>query len=151
MPVIANILVTEIQEYYAVTDSLSQHKIDEAMKHVKNVIFLEMFGFKVSTDIFAGTIADSAGDNFMGFRKFVALCIAAHFAREVYIHTNAGVKAINQANWSTPTLADKNSMLMPLSDAVTAQFIEAKKILCDQDVKTTDDYTPYSSFEIQKI
>jgi hypothetical protein len=151
MPVIENITLAEIQEYYPVTDSLSQLKIDTVMKHVKNVTFLEMFGFDLSTRIFDGTIADSASAEFMGFRKFVAMCIARQQVEETYVHTNAGLKAVNQPNWSSPTVMTKNTTLMQLNNAVEAQFVEAKKILKTDGETPTNNYAPYSSFEIHKI
>lgn len=148
---IDTIVLAEIKEFYPVTDSLSQAKIDDVMRHVKNVIFLEMFGFSLTAKIFSGGISDSAGDEFMGFRNFVALNIAAYFANEVYTHTNAGLKSISQPNWSNPTKQDKNTTIMAINDAVTAQFIEAQKVLNELDEKPANNYAPYSSFQIHKI
>jgi len=148
---ITDITLAEIKQYYPVTDSLSQDKINTAMNHVKNVIFLEMFGFSLSSKIFTGEVSDSAGEDFMGFRLFTALNIAAYFAGEVYTHTNAGLKAISQPNWSNPAKADKSTTLMPLSDAVTAQFLEAKKVLDLLSLPPKNDFVPYSSFQIEKI
>lgn len=151
MAAIENITLVEIQAYYPVSESLSQAKIDAVMQHVKNVTFLEMFGFEISTKVFDGTIADSASAAFMGFRKFVAMCIARQQVEETYVHTTAGLKAINQPNWSSPTAATKNTTLMQLNNAVEAQFIEAKKVLKLLDQTPANDYDPYSSFQIDKI
>lgn len=151
MAVIENILLTEIQEYYPVSESLSQAKIDAVMKHVKNVTFLEMFGFEISTKIFDGTIANSESSAFMGFRNFVAMCIARQQVEETYIHTTAGLKAINQPNWSSPTAMTKNATLMQLNNAVESQFIEAKKILTGLNETPANTYEPYSSFQIDRI
>lgn len=151
MAAIENITLVEIQEYYPVTESLSRLKIDAVMKHVKNVTFLEMFGFDLSTRIFSGAVEDSASDQFMGFRKFVAMCIARQQVEETYIHTNAGLKAINQPNWSSPTAMTKNTTLTQLNNAVEAQFVEAKKILKADNETPANNYAPYSSFEIHKI
>lgn len=151
MAVIDTILVSEIQKFYPVTDSLSQKKIDESMNFIKNVTFLQMFGFEISTKIFAGTIADSANANFMGFRAFVAMCIAGQFCEETFIHTNAGLKAINQPNWSSPTAAAKNTTLMKLNNAIEVQFIEAKKVLNTLAETPANAYEAYSSFQIDKI
>jgi len=148
---ITAITLAEIKQYYPVTDSLSQDKINTVTNHVKNVIFLEMFGFSLSNKIFTGEVPNSEGDDFMGFRLFTALNIAAYFAGEVYTHTNAGLKAITQPNWSNPSKADKNTTVTPLSDAVTAQFLEAKKILDALSLTPKNEFTPYSSFQIDKI
>lgn len=151
MAEIKDILLSEVQEFYPVTDSLSQSKIDLAMRHVKNVVFLEMFGFEISSKIFDGTIEDSTSAEFMGFRNFVAINIAAYFAGEVYTHTNAGLKSITQPNWGNPSKQDKNTTVMPLSNAVEAQFLEAKKVLKLLDEKPNNSYEPYSSFQIDRI
>jgi hypothetical protein len=148
---ISTILLAEVKKFYPVTDSLSQDKIDTVMNHVKNVIFLQMFGFDISNKIFTGDIVDSAATTFMGFRNFVALNIAAYFAGEVFTHTNAGLKAINQPNWATATKTDKSTTVMPLSDAVTAQFIEAQKVLQTLGDEPVNTFAPYSSFEIHRI
>lgn len=151
MAEIKDILITEIKEFYPVTDSLSQAKIDSTMNNVKNVMFLQMFGFSISGKIFSGAIADSANVNFIGFRKFVSLCIAANFCEETYVHTNAGLKAINQPNWTSPTAMAKNTTLIKLNNAIEAQFIEAKKVLNTLSETPANDYEAYSSFEIYKI
>lgn len=151
MAALENISLLEIQEYYPVTESLSQLKIDAVMKHVKNVTFLEMFGFELSTKIFSGDIEDSASSEFMGFRKFVAMNIARQQVEETYIHTNAGLKAINQSNWTSPTAMTKNTTLMQLNNAVESQFVEAKKVLRLLDETPANTYTPYSSFKIEKV
>lgn len=148
---INTITLAEVKEFYPVTDSLLQAKIDTVMLHVKNVIFLQMFGYAITNKIFTGDIVDSAAEEFMGFRKFVALNIAAYFAGEVFTHTNAGLKAINQPNWQTATKLDKNTTVMPLSDAVTAQFIEAQKILQAVDEEPTNNYVPYSGIQIDML
>lgn len=151
MAAIENIQIVEIKEFYPVTDSLSQAKIDSTMNNVKNVMFLQMFGFSISGKIFSGEIADSANADFMGFRKFVSLCIAANFCEETYVHTNAGLKAINQPNWSSPTAVTKNTTLIKLNNAIEAQFIEAKKVLNTLSETPANNYEPYSTFEIYKI
>jgi len=151
MPGINNISIAEIQEYYPVTDSLSQAKIDKYMKYVKNVTFMQMFGLSVSTKIFDGIIEDSLSEDFIGFRDFVAMCIASRFCEEIYVHTNAGVKAINQPNWSTPKASEKNSDLLDLRNAIEKQFVEAKKILCTLDEKPDNDYQAFSAFEIERV
>lgn len=151
MAEINTILVSEIQGFYPVTDSLSQKKIDESMNFVKNVTFLQMFGFEISAKIFAGAIEDSAGVSFMGFRKFVAMCIAGQFCEETFIHTNAGLKAINQPNWSSPTASAKNTTIMKLNNAIEVQFIEAKKVLNTLAETPANTYEAYSSFQIDKI
>lgn len=151
MAAIENITVSELQAFYPVTDSLSDHKINEAMNQVKNLTFLEMFGAELSKKIFDGTIPDSATTEFIGFRKFVCLCMAGNFCEETYIHTNAGLKAINQPNWSSPTAMTKNTTLIKINNVIEAQYREAKKILRASDQEPKNDFAPYSSFQIDRI
>jgi len=151
MAAIEHILLAEIKEFYPVTDSLSQDRIDTVMKHIKNVTFLQMFGFSISAQIFAGAIADLANVDFMGFKRFIALCIAGHFCEETYIHTNAGLKAINQPNWGSPTAATKNTTLLKINNAIEAQFLEAKKVLKVLEQTPANNFEAYSSFQIDKI
>lgn len=151
MAAIENITVAELQEFYPVTGSLSDKKINEVANHVKNITFLGMFGAELSKKIFDGTIADSANLDFIGFRKFVCLCMAGNFCEETYIHTNAGLKAINQPNWSSPTAATKNTTLLKINNVIEAQFREAKKILRAASQDPKNDFAPYSSFNIDRV
>lgn len=151
MAVIETITVAELQEFYPVTDSLSQAKIDANMNQVKNLTFLEMFGNAISVKIFSGAIANSENDDFIGFRKFTALCIAAQMCEETYIHTNAGLKAINQPNWTSPTPSAKSTTLIKINNAVEAQFLEAKKVLDLLSEVPKNDYEGYSSIQIERI
>jgi hypothetical protein len=121
------------------------------MNYVKNITFMQMFGLDISTRIFDGTISDLPSVSFIGFRNFVALCIAAQFCEETYMHTNAGLKAINQPNWSSPTAMTKNTTLIKLNNAIEIQFLEAKKVLTTNEETPANDYAPYSSIEIHKI
>lgn len=148
---IENIQVAELKKFYPVTDSLAQQKINEFVDLVQNVIFLQMFGYEITNKIFSGDIADSADVEFMGFRKFTALCTATQFAEEVYIHTNAGLKAINQPNWTSTSVQTKNPTLLKLYNAIEAQFIVAKEILKTADETPANNYSQYSSFDIERI
>jgi hypothetical protein len=151
MAAIDNITLSEVQEFYPVTASLDQTKINILAKHVKNVVFLQMFGYSISTEIFSGVIPDSQAGEFIGFRALVAMCIARQQVQEVYVHTNAGLKAVNQPNWSSPALTSKHTSLLELNNAVELQFLEAKKALSLLNEKPLNSYEPYSSFKIDKI
>ena len=151
MAAIENITVAEIKKFYPVTASLSQDKIDTFMTFVQNIVFLQMFGMDITTRIFSGDITNQEGNNFVGFRAFVSMCIAGQLCEETYVHTNAGLKAINQPNWSSPTAMTKNTTLIKLNNAIEVQFIEAKKLLQQANEKPANTYEPYSSFQIDKI
>lgn len=144
----------EIKAYFPVTSSLTQDKIDENMNYVRNITFMEMFGVDITSRIFSGDIAEpdlTENKDFIGFRKFVALCIAANFAEESHIHTNAGLKLINQPNWSSPKAQDKVTTLVKLNNAIEKQFQAAKRILESDAEKPDNDYDGYSSFNFERI
>ena len=146
------LLLSDIKEFYPVTDSLSQQKINDWTNFVKNTTFLEMFGLAISNKIFAGTIEDSANDNFVGFRKFTALCVTGLLLEDSFIHTNAGLKMVGQfRSWTEPKMQDKNNPLMKINNTIENQFIEAKKVLAIIDEKPLNKYAGYSAFKIEKI
>lgn len=144
---IATILISELKEFYTVTDSLSQDKINTQMGFVKNNTFLQMFGLAISTKIFEGTIADSASVDFIGFRKFVALCIVGQLVEDAWIHTNAGLKIVNQPGWTN----SKNTPLNKISNTIENQFVEAKKILIELGEIPNNKFRSSATFNIEKI
>ena len=146
-----DLTIAEIKEYYPVTDSLTQAKINDLTKFVKNNIFIQMFGLAISKEIFDLTILDSASVNFIGFRKFLSLCVANELIKNSYIHTNAGLKIVNQQNWQTPTMQQKVAPLNDLSATIENQFLEAKKILVILGKISNNEYQSYGSFKIIKI
>lgn len=144
---ITNITLAEIQKYYPLSNSVTQEKINVLTNQVRNVIFLQMFGLKNTNDIFNEVVPNSENDTFIGFRNFIAMNIVRQQLEEVHTHTTAGLKAINQPNWSSPTMKEKSYTIIQLSDVITLQQIEASKIL---NVKKSN-YLPYSSIKIHKI
>jgi len=79
------------------------------------------------------------------------MCIASQLCEETYVHTNAGLKMVNQSNWSSPTPSAKNTTLIKLNNAIELQFLEAKKLLQADSETPLNTYVPYSSFQIDKI
>jgi hypothetical protein len=152
MPAIDTILLSELKEFYPVTDSLSQDKINTQMNFVKNTTFLQMFGLAISKEIFAGTIPVTETADFLGFRKFAALCIVGLLLEDTYTHTNAGLKIINQQNWNSPKLSEKNiTTVYKINSTIENQFIEAKKILVSLGKIPDNKYSGYSAIKITKI
>jgi len=151
MATINTILLSELKEFYPVTDSLSQDKINTQMNFVKNTTFLEMFGLSISKEIFAGTIPNSDSADFIGFRKFVALCIVGLMLEDTFTHTNAGLKIINQQNWNSPKVTEKNNTLSKINSTIENQFQEAKKILLSLEKISNNKYSGFSAFKITKI
>jgi len=151
MAAIENITVDELKEFYPVTDSLSQEKINSLMGTVKNTTFIQMFGLAISKEIFSGTIVNSDSNDFLGFRKFVALCVVGQMLKNTYIHTNAGLKAINQQNWSSPKISEKHIDIMDINSTIENQFVEAKKILVSLGKISNNEYSGYSAIKITKV
>jgi len=146
-----NLFINEIKEFYPVTDSLTQVKIDDLTNFVKNNIYVQMFGLAISNEIFNQIITDNATVNFIGFKKFTALCVANELIKNNYVHTNAGLKIVNQQNWQTPRLNEKVSVLNDLSATIENQFVEAKKILVLLNKITNNKFQSYGSFKITAI
>ena len=148
---IENLTLSELKEFYPVTDSLTQNKIDELTNFIRTNTFLSMFGLEISTKIFSGDIPNSENTSFIGFRKFVSLCIVGQLIEDTFIHTNAGLKVINQPNWTSPRVAEKNNTLMKVNNAIEGQFVEAKKILVSLGFISENKYVGYSAFNIERI
>lgn len=149
--IIENITLADLKAFYPVTDSISQARINELATYVKFNTFIQMFGLKNTTDIFAGTIADSANDSFLGFKKFVALCIVGQLVEDTFVHTNAGLKIVGQPNWTSPRVNEKNNTLVKINNTIENQFVEAKKVLMSLGRISENKYSGYSSFRIDKI
>ena len=148
---IETILISELKEFYPITDSVSQGKIDTQMGFVKNVTFLQMFGLAISTKIFSGDIDDSASADFIGFRKFVALCIVGNLIEDSFVHTNAGLKIVSQNGWQSPKTNEKSNPLNKISNTIENQFVEAKKILMLLEEIPKNKYVGYGTFEVKII
>lgn len=126
---------------------MTQDQINNLTNNVRNIVFLKMFGLKLTNDIFNDVIQNSESDTFVGFRNFIAMNVVRQQLESVYTHTTAGLKAINQPNWSSPKMQEKQYDITMLSDAITLQLIEANKVL---GIKKND-YEPYSSIKITSI
>ena len=148
---IETILISELKEFYPITDSVSQGKIDTQMGFVKNNTFLQMFGLAISTKIFSGDIDDSASADFIGFRKFVALCIVGNLIEDSFVHTNAGLKIVSQNGWQSPKTNEKSNPLNKISNTIENQFVEAKKILMLLEEIPKNKYVGYGTFNIERI
>lgn len=145
------VFISDIKEFYPVTDSLTQTKIDDYTNFVKHNIFTAMFGLKVSTKIFSLEIQNNETENFVGFKKFTAICIANELIKNLTIHTNAGLKIVNQPNWQNLNVAQKQTKVNDLSGLVDQQFLEAKKILITFGFISDNNFKNYGSLKIEKL
>ena len=145
------ITITQIKQYYPVTDSLQQTKINDYTNFVKHNIFVAMFGLAISNEIFNGTIVNSKNVDFVGFTNLVAICVANELIKNLTVHTNAGLKIVNQPNWQALNVAQKQTKVNDLSGLIENQFLEAKKVLVTLGKITTNKFQNYGSFKIEKL
>ena len=148
---INNISLSEIKEFYPITDSLTQDKINTLTSFVKSNTFLQMFGLALADKIFSGEILDNGTPDFIGFRKFVCLCIANQLIKDTFVHTNAGLKIVNQQNWQSPKINEKIILVNELQATVENQFLAAKKILIELNYIPKNTYAGYSSIKIDRV
>lgn len=112
----------EIREFYPVSISIPLSKLEEVFNHVKNILFLEMFGFQASTQIIDGTISGAPTTTFIGFQKFAALCCAYEIMRDPLVSTNFGAKIIDRTGAINPTNNQKSITLIPLEKAIATHY-----------------------------
>lgn len=145
------ITLADIKTFYPVTDSLSQQKIDDLTNFIKFNTFIQMFGLANTNEIFSQAIPDSVTLDFIGFKKFVSLCIVGQLIEDTFVHTNAGLKIVGQPQWSSPRVSEKNNTLVKINNTIENQFIEAKKILTTLGKIPANTYAGYSSFRVDKV
>lgn len=148
---ITTILLSELKDFYPVTDSISQDKINAQMMFVKNNTFIQMFGLKIASKIFNEIIPNSENENFVGFRKFIALCIVNQLIEDAFTHTNVGLKIVNLPNWQTPKTSEKTNTLNKITNTIENQFVEAKKILIDLGEIPNNNFRGYGTFNVVRI
>jgi len=145
------ITLADIKTFYPVTDSLSQQKIEDLTNFIRFNTFIQMFGLANTNEIFSQTIPDSVTLDFIGFKKFVSLCIVGQLIEDTFVHTNAGLKIVGQPQWTSPRVAEKNNTLVKINNTIENQFIEAKKVLTILGKIPANTYAGYSSFRVDKI
>jgi len=143
--------LAELKQFYPTTGSLETSKIQELTDYVKNHIFLKMFGFEASTKISDGTIGDSASSTFLGFQKFLALCVAYQQERDPLMSTNFGSKIISRANVTDPTNNQKSITLGDLEGTISIHYAEAWKIVNNSKCGGVPAWGGYFSYKISRL
>jgi hypothetical protein len=141
----------ELKEFYPTTGSLEPSKIDEVTNFVKNNIFLEMFGYQAASQIIDGTIGDSASGTFLGFQKFLALCVAYQQERDPLMSTNFGSKVISRPNVVDPTNNQKSITLIQLEKTISIHYKEALKIVTNKNCANVPTWGGYFSYSVKKL
>jgi hypothetical protein len=148
---INNILITEVQEFYPVTSSMTAVEIQSHTDYVRTNIFVKKFSYKNAELIFDQTIPDSASDVFIGFRKLVCLCIAFRLIENTYKHTNSGLKTINHPSWQSPKTSEKHQETNELNDVMQIHFVEADKVMVALGYVDNKPYNGNYGIKIDKI
>lgn len=143
--------LAELKQFYPTTGSLETSKIAELTDYVKNHIFLKMFGFEASTKISDGTIGDSSSSTFLGFQKFLALCVAYQQERDPLMSTNFGSKIISRANVTDPTNNQKSITLGDLEGTISIHYAEAWKIVNNSKCGGVPAWGGYFSYKISRL
>ncbi len=143
--------LAELKQFYPTTGSLETSKIQELTDYVKNHIFLKMFGFEAATKIADGTIGDSASSTFLGFQKFLALCVAYQQERDPLMSTNFGSKIISRANVTDPTNNQKSITLGDLEGTISIHYAEAWKIVNSTTCGGVPAWGGYFSYKISRL
>jgi hypothetical protein len=141
----------ELKEFYPTTGSLETSKIAELTDYVKNHTFLKMFGFEASTKIIEGTIPVSASTTFLGFQKFLALCVAYQQERDPLMSTNFGSKIISRANVTDPTNNQKSITLGDLEGTISIHYKEALKLVTVSQCAGVPTWGGYFSYKISRL
>lgn len=143
--------LSELKQFYPTTGSLETSKIQELKDYVINHVFLKMFGFEASTKISDGTIGDSASSTFLGFQKFLALCVAYQQERDPLMSTNFGSKIISRANVTDPTNNQKSITLGDLEGTISIHYAEAWKIVNSTKCGGVPAWGGYFSYKISRL
>jgi hypothetical protein len=141
----------ELKEFYPTTGSLEPSKIEEVTSFVKSNIFLEMFGFQAASQIIDGTIDDNASSTFLGFQKFLALCVAYQQERDPLMSTNFGSKVISRPNVTDPTNNQKSITLIQLEKTISIHYKEALKIVNNKNCANVPTWGGYFSYAVKKL
>ena len=141
----------EIREFYPVSKSIPTDKLEEVFNHVKNITFLEMFGFLNSAKIISGEIPDNSSASFIGFQKFTALCCAYEIMRDPLVSTNFGTKIIDRQGTINPTNNQKSITLIPLEKAISTHYRTAISKLLDFGCGEVPNWGGYFSYKIHKL
>jgi hypothetical protein len=141
----------ELKEFYPTTGSLEPSKIEEVTNFVKSNIFLEMFGFQAATQIIDGTVDDSASNTFLGFQKFLALCVAYQQERDPLMSTNFGSKVISRPNVTDPTNTQKSITLIQLEKTISIHYKEALKIVNNKNCANVPTWGGYFSYTVKRL
>lgn len=141
----------ELREFYPISTSITDLKREELFNYVKNILFVKMFGYQASVQIIQGNVPDGAGDTFIGFQKFTALCCAYQEVRDPLVSTNFGAKIIDRTGVINPSNQQKSISVIPLEEAISTHYRIALGILRYSKCEGVPDWGGYFSYKIHRL
>lgn len=141
----------ELREFYPISTSLPLTKIEELANVVKNHLFVEMFGFEAATQIYDGTVPDSASSTFIGFQKFFNLCCAYWEVRDPLVSTNFGAKIIDRIGVINPSNNQKAITLIPIEKTISIHYKAAIGIVRNTKCQGLPDWGGYFSYKTSRL
>lgn len=151
MPALLTPTLQQLKEFYPTTGSLETTKIQEVTDYVKNHIFLKMFGFEASQQIITGVIPDSASATFLGFQKFLNLCVAYQQEKDPLMSTNYGSKIISRPNVTDPSNGQKSVTLIDIENTISIHYKEAWKLVNNTKCSGVPAWGGYFSYKISRL
>lgn len=144
--------IQQIKEFYPISGSITDERISETKDYVLNHTFLKMFGFSASTGIIDGSIANLDSPLFIGFEKFLALCIAYQLMKDPLTSTNFGGKIISRQNVVDPANNQKSITLIEMENTISIHYRYAIRALnvskCGIELP---EWGGYFSYKVEKI
>jgi hypothetical protein len=141
----------ELREFYPVSLSLPDLKREELFNYVKNILFVEMFGFEAANRITNGTILNSESPSFIGFQKFTNLCCAYQEIKDPLVSTNFGSKIIDRQGSINPNNNQKSISLIPLEQVISNHYKVALSIIGNTNCKNVPNWGGYFSYKISRL
>lgn len=141
----------QLREFYPVSTSLPEQKIEELFNYVCNILFVDMFGYSATKQIIDGDIPTDESADFIGFQKFVALCCAYQEVRDPLVSTNFGAKIIDRQGSINPSNQQKGITLIPLEKAISTHYKIALRLLNTYSCKDLPEWGGYYSYKITRL
>ena len=143
--------ISQIKDFYPVSASLPNEKIEEFSTYVVNHMWVKMFGYEAANKIVDGTIPDSTSSTFLGFQKFYALCVAYQTIKDPLVSTNFGAKIVNRTGVLNPSNNEKSIILIEVEGTISAHYAEALKVINSTNCGNVPTWSGYFSYSIDRL
>jgi len=143
--------IAQIKDFYPVSASMPDTKIEEFSTYVVNHMWVKMFGYEAANKILDGTIPDSASTTFLGFQKFYALCVAYQSIKDPLVSTNFGAKVINRTGVLNPSNNDKSITLIEIEGTISTHYKKALSVIKDTNCGNVPTWSGYFSYSVSRL